>query len=173
MKQQSLSFNNRDDAQKLYVREEGGAYVEATSAEILATARKSADELLIRLEAMDMPATVGKFLVAKLGGMEHEVAAVLFLDNQLKLIEYKEMFDGTVSQASVYPREIAKTALLLNASAIIISHNHPSGLLQPSSADIKLTNVLKDSLNLIDVRLLDHVIVAGSDYISLANEGHM
>ena len=116
---------------------------------------------------------VKAFLSAKLSGFEHEVFACLFLDNQLRLIEYREMFHGTISSTTAYPREIAKTALRLNAAAVFISHNHPSGTDKPSHADIHITKVIKDSLDLIDVKLLDHILIAGVKSISFSEEGYL
>lgn len=117
------------------------------------------------------PAAVKEYLRAKLAGFEHEVFAVLFMDTQHRLIEYAEMFRGTIDGASVYPRELVKEALRLNAAAVIISHNHPSGNPEPSGADRALTQRLKEALGLVDVRVLDHVIVAGTDTTSFAECG--
>lgn len=107
----------------------------------------------------------------KLAGIEHEVFGVIFTDSQHRLIAYKEMFSGTIDAASVYPREIVKTALRLNASALIFTHNHPSGIASPSEADKRLTARLKEALSLIDARVLDHIIVAGSSTLSFAEHG--
>ena len=117
------------------------------------------------------PAAVKEYLCAKLAGFEHEVFAVLFLDTQHRLIEYAEMFRGTIDSASVYPRELVKEALRLNAAAVIVSHNHPSGNPEPSRADEVLTQRLKEALALVDVRTLDHIIVAGGSTISFAERG--
>lgn len=96
------------------------------------------------------------------------------MDSQNKMIEYREMFRGTISQTSVYPREIAKEGLLPNAATVILAHNHPSGNLQPSNADhLNLTRKLKETLDLVDIRILDHFIVAGSQYFSMAEKGLM
>ena len=110
-------------------------------------------------------------MCAWLAGFEHEVFAVLFLDTQHRLIEYAEMFRGTIDSASVYPRELVKEALRLNAAAVIVSHNHPSGNPEPSRADEVLTQRLKEALALVDVRTLDHIIVAGGSTISFAERG--
>ncbi|MNL53738.1 hypothetical protein D3C87_1770080 [compost metagenome] len=117
------------------------------------------------------PAAVKEYLRAKLAGFEHEVFAVLFLDTQHRLIEYAEMFRGTIDSASVYPRELVKEALRLNAAAVILSHNHPSGNPEPSGADKALTQRLKEALALVDVRTLDHIIVAGGNTMSFAERG--
>jgi DNA repair protein RadC len=107
------------------------------------------------------PQVVRDFLRLKLGALEHEVFAVLLLDAQNRLIDYQEMFRGTVTQTSVYPREVVKEALARNAAAAIFAHNHPSGVAEPSHADETLTRTLKQALGLVDVRVLDHFIVAG------------
>jgi len=99
------------------------------------------------------------------------VFAVLMLDAQNRLIEYVELFRGTVSQASVYPREVVKESLARNAAALVLVHNHPSGVAEPSRADEHLTQTLKAALALVDVRVLDHLIVAGSDVLSFAERG--
>ena len=117
------------------------------------------------------PVAVRKYLSAKLADFEHEVFAVLFLDTQHRLIEYSELFRGTIDSASVYPRELVKEALRLNAAAVIVSHNHPSGNPEPSRADEVLTQRLKEALALVDVRTLDHIIVAGGSTISFAERG--
>ncbi len=117
------------------------------------------------------PAAVKEYLCAKLAGFEHEVFAVLFLDTHHRLIEYAEMFRGTIDGASVYPRELVKEALRHNAAAVIISHNHPSGNPEPSQADKVLTQRLNEALRLVDVRVLDHVIVAGNSTASFAERG--
>ncbi len=121
--------------------------------------------------AFSSPTAVKEYLRAKLAGFEHEVFAVLFLDTQDRLIEYAEMFRGTIDSASVNPRELVKEALRLNAAAVIVSHNHPSGNSEPSGADKALTQRLKESLVLVDVRTLDHIIVAGGNITSFAERG--
>lgn len=110
------------------------------------------------------------FLRFKLGNKEREVFAVMLLDNQHKLIDYQELFLGTIDAAAVYPREVAKLALIENAAAVILSHNHPSGICEPSIADKSITKRLKEALALIDVRVLDHVIVGDGSY-SFAEHG--
>ncbi|KAA0261304.1 hypothetical protein ERL64_16340 [Hafnia alvei] len=105
---------------------------------------------------------VKEYLRNKLAGFEHEVFAVLFLDTRHQLIEYREMFHGTIDSASVYPREVVKEALRLNAAAVILLHNHPSGNPEPSQVEKMLTQRLKEALGLVEVRMLDEVIVAGA-----------
>lgn len=121
---------------------------------------------------LNSPATVKDYLRLLLGGVQHEVFVVLFLDTQHRVIVSEEMFRGTLSQTSVYPREVVKRALMHNAAAVILAHNHPSGVNEPSQADQMLTNALKQALNLVDVRVLDHIIVAdGNGTLSFAERG--
>ena len=121
--------------------------------------------------AMDSPATVKNFLTLKLAELEHEVFSVLWLDSQNRVLEYQEMFRGTLMQTSVYPREVVKAGLALNAGACILAHNHPSGMAEPSYADKALTETLKNSLAMVDIRLLDHIIVGGLSTVSFAERG--
>lgn len=111
------------------------------------------------------------FCRLKLASLEHEVFGVLFLDTQHRLIEFKELFRGTIDSCSVYPREVTKEALALNAAAVIFTHNHPSGFCEPSQGDIHITEQLKKTLGLFDVRVLDHIIVTLGESYSLAQRG--
>lgn len=117
------------------------------------------------------PAAVKAYLRLKLGGLPHEVFGVLLLDAQHRVIEFQEMFRGTLTQTSVYPREVVKAALALNAAAVILAHNHPSGHAEPSAADRNLTQTLKQSLALVDVRVLDHMVVTAASVTSFAERG--
>jgi len=117
------------------------------------------------------PETVKDFLMLEYSAKEHECFVVLFLNNQHKLIKAVEMFNGTIDSASVYPREILKTALQLNAAAVILSHNHPSGITEPSQADKSITTKIKSSLSLIDIRVLDHIIIGAVDSFSFSEGG--
>lgn len=137
----------------------------------MAAARRCLDQLLVRGETMDSPAAVKSFLSLKMGSYDREVFSAVFLDAQTRVIEYRELFFGTLTQTSVYPREVARTALQLNAAALIVAHNHPSGAAEPSRADEYLTQTLKTSLALIDVRLLDHMVVGGGSVVSFAERG--
>lgn len=117
------------------------------------------------------PADTRRFLTARLRSHEHEVFACLFLDNRHRLICFEELFRGTVNGASVYPREIAKRGLYHNAAAIIIAHNHPSGVAEPSQADRAITGRIRDAMALIDVRLMDHFVVGDGQIVSFAERG--
>lgn len=165
-----LSFDNLDKHVPLYVKNDKGQYELATPAQILAGSRQVVDLFFTPGTLCNNPSKVKAFLSGKLAGLEHEVFGVIFLDNQLRLIEYKEMFHGSINQASVYPREIARTALHLNASAVVISHNHPSGTAEPSNADIELTKHLVKVLKLLEIRLIDHILVAGAKTVSFAEK---
>lgn len=124
-----------------------------------------------RAQALDCPQKVRSYLLLALARQGHEVFAVLFLDAQHRLIACDEMFRGTLTQTSVYPREIVKQALRHNCAAVIFAHNHPSGVAEPSRADEALTRALQGALALIDVRVLDHIVVAGSQCVSFAERG--
>ena len=117
------------------------------------------------------PHDVRDYLKLKLSAEEREIFSVMFLDNRHGLIEYKELFFGTIDGAAVYPREVVKAALKLNAAAIIIAHNHPSGISDPSTADENITIRLQKALALVDIRLLDHLIVGNDSITSLAEKG--
>ncbi len=121
--------------------------------------------------AVNEPAKVREYLVRHFYGYEAESFLVMFLDSQLRLIAAKELFRGTLTQTSVYPREVVKHALALNAGAVILSHNHPSGSVEPSRADEFLTQTLKSALSMVDVRVLDHIVVGGSASTSFAERG--
>jgi len=122
-------------------------------------------------EVFSSPESVKHYCQLKIGSREHEVFGVLFLDSQNRLIEFEEMFRGTLTQTSVYPREIVIAALSHQAAAVVLTHNHPSGLTQPSRADESLTQVLKSALALVDVRVLDHVVVSEGSTFSIAVKG--
>jgi DNA repair protein RadC len=125
-----------------------------------------------RTESMlNSPSAVRQYLTLRMAQLEHEVFMVLFLDSQNRAITIEEMFRGTLTQASVYPREIVKRALQLNACSVIFAHNHPSGVAEPSHADENLTQNLKKALALVDVQVLDHFIVAGAKTLSFAERG--
>lgn len=128
------------------------------------TARDSGD-------ALTSPQATRDFLSLRLAGEEAEAFWCIFLSAQNKVIDARELFRGTLSQTSVYPREVVKAALACNAGAIIFAHNHPSGVAEPSRADELLTQALKQALALVDIRTLDHFIVAGANIVSFAERG--
>lgn len=117
------------------------------------------------------PSAVSSYLTIKLADKEREVFACLFLDNQHRLIQYEELFFGTIDGAAVYPREVVKAALRHNAAAVIFAHNHPSGLATPSEADKRITERLKVALDTVDIRTLDHFVIGHSETVSFAEKG--
>jgi DNA repair protein RadC len=121
--------------------------------------------------SLSSPRATRDFLVAKLRDLEHEVFCCLYLDKRHRLIHFEELFRGTIDGASVHPREIVKLALQRNAAAIIIAHNHPSGIAEPSQADELITQRVKEALALVDIRLLDHIVVGDGVSVSLAERG--
>ena len=121
--------------------------------------------------AMTSPELVSGYLKLRIATRPYEVFVVLFLDNQHRIIETQEMFRGTIDGASVYPREVVKTALQLNAAAVILGHNHPSGICEPSQADKHITQKVKEALALMDIRVLDHLIIGGTNHMSFAEHG--
>ncbi len=146
----------------------------AKRAEILAVlelARRAMAEQLQARPLFENPTAVREYLQLQLGGHASEVFAVMFLDSQHRLIALEEMFKGTLSQTSVYPREVVLRALALRAASVVLAHNHPSGLAQPSRADEALTQTLKAALALVDVRVLDHFIVTREQARSMAEMG--
>lgn len=120
---------------------------------------------------MDSPKVVHDFLACKLGHEPREIFAVLYLNSQHELIEYVEEFFGTLTSTSVYPRELVRRALKLNAGAVVLAHNHPSGRPEPSAADQALTKSVKQALAMVDVRTLDHIVVGGGQSVSFAERG--
>jgi DNA repair protein RadC len=138
---------------------------------VLELARRALTEELKEKQLFSSPQAVRDYLQLQLGGRPHEIFAVLFLDSQHRLIQLEELFRGTLSQTSVYPREVVVRALALNAACVVLAHNHPSGEARPSRADEALTHTLKAALALVDVRVLDHFIVTSSQAVSMAELG--
>ncbi len=138
---------------------------------IFEMSRRALSEQLQNRDVLNSPQAVRDYLVLKLGGLTKEVFLVLFLDTQNRLIASEEMFSGSLKETSVYPREVLKRALHHNAAAVIFAHNHPTGITQQSSADELLTKQLKQALDLVDVKVLDHFIVAGNQTLSFLQKG--
>ena len=130
---------------------------------VLEMAKRHLRESLQRGDALTSPDLTRQFLTTQIRGYQHEVFACLLLDNQHRVIGFQELFRGTIDSASVYPREVVKSALAFNAAAVIFAHNHPSGVAEPSEADRMITQRLKQALNLIDIRVLDHFIIGDGD----------
>lgn len=141
-----------------------------TALQILESAANIIAEKFIKQDVFTNPQATKDYLTYKLGGYDREVFGVMMLDNQHQLIEFRELFFGTIDAASVYPREVVKAVLEVNAAAVILAHNHPSGESEPSQADKNITKRLTDALALIDVRVLDHIVV-GKTPVSFAERG--
>lgn len=156
----------------LYVKDSEGEYRPATIKTIITESAKLA-KAKIKGRKLDSPEKSVNYLLAIFAHLEHEVFGAIFLDNQHQVIAYDDLFRGTIDGASVYPREVVKQALAHNAAAVVFAHNHPSGLAEPSSADIHLTNKLKEALSLIEIRTLDHIIIAHGQTHSFANHGYI
>jgi len=138
---------------------------------VLEMSRRHLKETLQRHTVVGSPAETRAYLAAELRDCHQEVFACLFLDNRHRLISFEKLFFGTINSATVYPREIVKMALKLNAAAVILTHNHPSGVAEPSRADIQLTEQLTRALALVDIRVLDHVVIGDGETISFAERG--
>lgn len=138
---------------------------------VMELARRTLGEGLRVKPVFDSPARVREFLQLELAEREHEVFMVLFLDAKHAMIAAEPLFRGTLTQTSVYPREVVKRALAHNAAAVVLAHNHPSGCAEPSPADAQITRVLRESLALVDVRVLDHFVVTRGTVTSLAERG--
>lgn len=156
--------------QKLFVRD-SARYEPAEPEQILEAAQQIIDARTTRGTSFRDPAVACDYFRDKLGHQEREIFAVVMLDSRHRLIEYVELFMGTIDGAEVHPREVVRVALRLNAAAVLVAHNHPSGEVEPSAADRAVTNRLKQALALVDVRLLDHVVVAGRQKLSMAARG--
>lgn len=156
-------------ATPLFLRQSNGRYRNATRSEVCELAAQYVDP--IAGKTLKSPDDAHQFLTAKLAHKDHEVFCVIYLDNRHRVTSFSEIFRGTVDGTAVYPREIVKEALRFNAAAVILAHNHPSGVAEPSAADERITKRLKSALELIDIRVLDHVIIAGSNSVSMASRG--
>lgn len=133
--------------------------------------RRYLEHAMQRSDLLTSPETTRRYLKARLYGYPHEVFACLFLDNRHRVIRYEELFHGTIDGASVHPRVVVRQALQINAAAVIFAHNHPSGVAEPSQADVRITARLKEALALVDIRVLDHFIIGEGRGTSLAERG--
>ena len=149
----------------------GGAAKRSQLVAVLELARRALAENLRQKTVFETPQAVRDYLQLQLGSRPHEVFAILFLDSQNRLIALEELFRGTLTQTSVYPREVVIRTLALNAASVVLAHNHPSGSAQPSRADKALTQNLKSALALVDVRVLDHFVVTSTQAVSMAELG--
>lgn len=156
---------------RLYVRDEPRRYRIASADEIIEAARIVAGKRVQRGGSLKDPQSSETFFQDKLAGLEREVFAAVFLDTRHLLIEYVELFQGTIDGAEVHPRVVVREALRCNAACVIVAHNHPSGAVEPSAADRAITARLKQALALVDIRLLDHIVVGGHRAMSMAARG--
>ncbi len=138
---------------------------------VMEMARRALAQQMQEAPIFDAPQKVKDYLQLHLGALPQEVFAALFLDSQYRLLEYAELFRGTLTQTSVYPRDVVRHALMRNAAAVVLAHNHPSGVAEPSRADEFLTQTLKAALALIDVKVLDHLVVGQGAVTSMAERG--
>ena len=170
----SLLNEDRQTDEDLCCADGGGAYSGDPIIKLLAARELAARAIVEQLQGRDClstPSAVRDLLKHRLAGLPHEVFVCIQLDNQNRLIAYEELFRGTLTQTSVYPREVVKSCLRVNAAGVIFAHNHPSRVAEPSRADEMLTRALKDALALVDVKVLDHFIVAGTSTLSFAERG--
>ena len=161
---------------KLKAGEATGTYLvdsPVSEADILLMAQQLASQRLRRGRSLTSPKAVFNHLQTLLGDYEHEVFALLLLDSKHRILTFQELFRGTLDATGVYPREVVKICLEFNAAAVILVHNHPSGDPEPSQADRTLTRKLQDALYLVDIRTLDHIVVASEGCVSLAERGHL
>lgn len=138
---------------------------------VMEMARRHATEALAEVDVLSAPDATRRYLTLKLAHVPHEVFACVFLNTRNHVIAFEELFRGTIDGAAVYPREVVKAALRHNAAAVILAHNHPSGVAEPSAADCDITRRLIDALALVDIRVLDHLVIAAHASVSLAERG--
>jgi DNA repair protein RadC len=155
----------------LFTLSGGGEPVPATAEEIIASARAQLSRRVRRGSALSSPQATRDFLALRLGAREFESFCCMFLDNRHRVIEFVELFRGTIDSASVYPREVVKEALQRNAAAVVFAHPHPSGVAEVSAADELITRRLREALQTVNIRVLDHLIVAGGEVVSFAELG--
>ena len=162
---------SHDTHTTLYIKDLFGEYMPADTTVIIAEAKRRMALKLRRGAALTSPGSAREAIRLKMAEYEHEVFACLFLDNQHRIIQYAELFHGTIDGASVYPREVVKAALSCNAAATIFFHNHPSGVSEPSEADKFITQRLKQAFGLLEMRVLDHFVIGAEDTYSFAEHG--
>lgn len=158
-------------ADAFFLRDADGSLREASDDELVAAVKAVMDRRFAPRTYVGNPTEMRALFQAKLAEREHEVFAIVYLDTRNRVIAYDEPFRGTIDQAAVYPREVVKAALAHNAAAVCIAHNHPSGVPEPSRADESFTSGLRQALGLVDIRMLDHIIIAGTQTYSFAEHG--
>jgi len=155
----------------LYIRDERGEFIPADGEAVVAAAKAHLSRRVRRGATLSSPGSVREYLAVKLGALDYEVFGLILVDARHRVLEYVELFRGTIDGASVHPREVVKLVIEKGASAVVAVHNHPSGVKDQSRADEAITRRIKDCLALIDVRLLDHLVVAGPEVLSFAESG--
>ena len=160
-----------ENGHTLYIRKDTGHYTEASGEDIVSGARRHLRRKFRKGKAIRSPADTEAYLMAELATEPHEIFCCLYLDNRHRVIKFDRAFNGTIDGTSVYPRVIVKRALELNAAAVIFAHQHPSGVAEPSQADERITKRLRSALELVDVRVLDHLVIGGDTVVSLASRG--
>jgi len=158
-------------SEELFVRDHRGQYRVASDSELYAATKFRLERSVQREAGISQPSEAADYLVSHFAGYEREAFVVLHLDTRHRVLSIEEASLGTINGASVYPREIVKSVLSRNSSAVIFAHNHPSGVPDPSEADRRLTERLREALSLVDVRVLDHLVVAGGEYVSFSQRG--
>lgn len=161
-------MNDQFDTTALWVRNEAGDLKPATAQQVRKAALVDLEKLIKSGPLMHRPCLVREYLRLKLAGLEHEVFALLLLDTQHRVLGFEEVFRGTIDGCAVHPREVLKLALARNAAAVILVHNHPSGVSEPSSSDRRITEQLQSALALIDIRVVDHLVVGAGEIVSFA-----
>lgn len=172
-KSKTGAADTHPSAFELSIREVNGQYRPATGDEVITAARRAIARKFRRGTSLTSPSLTRDFLRLQLAPLEHEIFSIVFVDSRHCVLSYQEMFRGTVDGASVHPREVVKEALYQNAAAVIFAHCHPSGNPEPSRADELITAKLRDALALVDIRVLDHIIVAGPETCSMAERGFL
>jgi DNA repair protein RadC len=152
-------------------REVAGSYVPVSDEVVIDTALELLARRIAKGPLLSSPNAVKNYLRLRFADLQHEVFCLLFVDKRHRLIACEEMFRGTIDGASVHPREVVKTALRHNSAAVILCHNHPSNCAEPSHADELITHRLKSALDLVEIRVIDHLIVAGGSVLSFAERG--
>lgn len=155
------------------VAEVGGSYTGVTDDEVIAAALRILASRVAHSQILNQPRVIREYLALRFAGLEHEVFTCVFLNRRLHVIECEDMFRGTIDSSVVHPREILKRALALNAAAVIVAHNHPSGVADPSEMDLLITKMLVAVLTVCDIRLIDHLVVAADRTVSLAERGYL
>lgn len=162
------------NAKAFTANEDNGTYTAkgtVTARDIIEEAKRILAERVIRSDPLSNPQASRDYLIAHLSEREHEIFTCLYLDNRHRIIDCEELFRGTIDGCSVHPREVVKQALAHNAAAVILAHNHPSGIAEPSQADLHLTRRLREALGLVEIRVLDHMVIGGVEVVSFAERG--